>query len=76
MNKVDGSNNFPIRLKARYQETLNEQVRKTLARRIHSKVHQARSNPDRAAQRWPFELIQNAHDPLCQYKVRQLPAEN
>ncbi|MFQ5668567.1 MAG: hypothetical protein ACE5I7_19350, partial [Candidatus Binatia bacterium] len=25
-------------------------------------MRDARSDPDRAARRWPFELIQNAHD--------------
>jgi hypothetical protein len=45
-----------------FRHTLDEQVRKVLARRIHAKVRDARSDPDIAARRWPFELIQNAHD--------------
>lgn len=50
------------KLIASFRETFNEQVQKALARRIHAKVRDARSDPDRAAGRWPFELIQNAHD--------------
>lgn len=45
-----------------YQEALEGQVKQTIARRIRVKVHDARSDLDRAARRWPFELIQNAHD--------------
>lgn len=37
-------------------------MKKTLARRIRTKVRDARNDPDRSARRWPFELIQNAHD--------------
>lgn len=50
------------RLIASFQKALSDQVRNTLARRILAKVRDARSDPDRAARRWPFELIQNAHD--------------
>jgi len=44
------------------RDSLNQQVDKALARRIRARVRDARSDPDRAACRWPFELIQNAHD--------------
>ncbi|MCK6483027.1 MAG: hypothetical protein L6R00_02695 [Phycisphaerae bacterium] len=57
----DGSD-IGSRLLANFRETFNEQVQKALARRIHAKVRDARSDPDRAARRWPFELLQNAHD--------------
>ena len=57
----DGSDIGP-RLTANFRETFNEQVQKVLARRIYAKVCDARSDPDRAARRWPFELLQNAHD--------------
>lgn len=59
---MDGTNDIGSRLIASFRETFNEQVQKALARRIHAKVRDARSDPDRAARRWPFELIQNAHD--------------
>lgn len=59
---MDGSNDIAARLIASFRETFDEQVHKALARRIHAKVRDARSDPDRAARRWPFELIQNAHD--------------
>lgn len=56
MNEIDS------KLIANFRETLTEQVQNALARRIHAKVRDARSDPDDAARRWPFELIQNAHD--------------
>lgn len=59
---MDGPNDVGSRLIAAFRQTFNEQVQKALARRIHAKVRDARSDPDRAARRWPFELIQNAHD--------------
>jgi hypothetical protein len=59
---VDDANEIGSRLIASFRETFSEQVQKALARRIHAKVRDARSDPDRAARRWPFELIQNAHD--------------
>ncbi|HEX9422216.1 MAG TPA: hypothetical protein VF899_03180 [Pyrinomonadaceae bacterium] len=55
-------NNINAKLIENFRETLNEQVLNTLARRIHAKVKDARSDPDHAAKRWPFELLQNAHD--------------
>lgn len=55
-------NNIDVELIASFRETLDEQVRNTLARRIRGKVRDARSDPDHAARRWPFELVQNAHD--------------
>lgn len=55
-------NNIDVELIASFKETLDEQVRNTLARRIRGKVRDARSAPDHAARRWPFELVQNAHD--------------
>ena len=57
----DGTD-FGSKLIAAFRETLDVQVRKALARHIHGKVRGARSDPDRAARRWPFELLQNAHD--------------
>lgn len=49
-------------LVARLEATVNERVHKAIALRIRTKVLDARSDPDTAARRWPFELIQNAHD--------------
>lgn len=43
--------------KARVQQTTQND-----ARRIYQRVDAARQNPTRAGVRWPFELIQNAHD--------------
>ena len=42
---------------ARVQQTTQND-----ARRIYQRVRAARQNPVRAGVRWPFELIQNAHD--------------
>jgi hypothetical protein len=50
------------RLRERYESVLAEQVQQVLARRIRVRVGDARADPDRASRRWPFELIQNAHD--------------
>ncbi len=49
-------------LVARLEATVNERVHKAIALRIRTKVRDARSDPDTASRRWPFELIQNAHD--------------
>ena len=49
-------NSIDAELIASFRETLDEQVRNTLARRIRGKVRDARSDPDHAAKRWPFEL--------------------
>ena len=46
-------------------EFQNARVRQTTqndARRIRTRVQAARQNPSRASVRWPFELVQNAHD--------------
>ncbi len=59
---MDDGSDIGSRLITSFRETFNEQVQKALARRIHAKVRDARSDPDRAARRWPFELLQNAHD--------------
>lgn len=59
---MDDTDDIGSKLIASFREIFNEQVLKALARRIHAKVRDARGDPDRAARRWPFELIQNAHD--------------
>jgi hypothetical protein len=59
---VDEINGLGDDLVARLRETVGKQVHKAIARHIHTKVRDARSDPDLAARRWPFELIQNAHD--------------
>lgn len=56
------SHDVGSRLVESFKATLADQVRSTLARRIHAKVRDARSDPDASARRWPFELVQNAHD--------------
>lgn len=46
----------------RLKATVDEKVREAIALRIRTKVDAARSDPDTSSRRWPFELIQNAHD--------------
>jgi hypothetical protein len=41
---------------------LSEQHARNEARRIRTRVHEARGNPHPAGFRWPFELLQNALD--------------
>ena len=45
-----------------YEEARVEQLTRNEARRIRTKVSDARKNPESAGRRWPFELLQNAHD--------------
>jgi hypothetical protein len=59
---MDDARHVSRRLIENFRETFNEQIQRALARRIHAKVRDARSDPDLAARRWSFELIQNAHD--------------
>ncbi|WP_213740465.1 hypothetical protein [Bradyrhizobium sp. dw_411] len=59
---MDEITDLGLELVARLEETVNEKVFKAIALRIRTKVSGARSDPDMSARRWPFELIQNAHD--------------
>lgn len=59
---MDAESDVGLELVARLGETVNEKVFKAIALRIRTKVSGARSDPDTSARRWPFELIQNAHD--------------
>ncbi|HZT34492.1 MAG TPA: hypothetical protein VFA15_01120, partial [Nitrososphaera sp.] len=45
-----------------YDDALKQQHSKNEARRIRTRVSEARRNPHPAALRWPFELLQNALD--------------
>ena len=45
-----------------YEKARNRQLNQNDARRILTRVTAAQENPARAGIRWPFELIQNAHD--------------
>jgi hypothetical protein len=45
-----------------YNEGLAQQHNRNEARRIRSRVNEARRNPHLASERWPFELLQNALD--------------
>ncbi|MCY3766795.1 MAG: ATP-binding protein [Gemmatimonadetes bacterium] len=45
-----------------YEEALKEQHTRNEARRIRTRVDQARQSPHSASGRWPFELLQNALD--------------
>ena len=45
-----------------YEEALSEQYSRNEARRIRTRVDQARQSPHSAGIRWPFELLQNALD--------------
>ena len=48
--------------KAKFKENLQQQFYKNYARHIQAKIKDARSSPEDASSRWPFELLQNAHD--------------
>lgn len=48
---------------AEYKKARDSQLTRNDALRIRTKVKEARDNSHLAARRWPFELIQNAHDP-------------
>ena len=45
-----------------YEQALHEQYNRNEARRIRTRVTEARRNPHPAGLRWPFELFQNALD--------------
>ena len=45
-----------------YEDAHKRQITKNDARRIRTRVEEAQQNPGRAEVRWPFELMQNAHD--------------
>ena len=45
-----------------YSSARDQQLTRNDARRIRTRVDGARQNPAPASRRWPFELIQNAHD--------------
>ena len=45
-----------------YTAAREEQLTRNDARRIRARVEEAQQNPDAAGLRWPFELMQNAHD--------------
>lgn len=59
---MDELSDVGLDLVARLEATVNEKVHKAIALRIRTKVLAARSDPDSSSRRWPFELIQNAHD--------------
>jgi hypothetical protein len=59
---VDELSDVGLDLVARLEATVNEKVHKAIALHIRTKVRGARSDPDTSSRRWPFELIQNAHD--------------
>src|SRR4051812_29834707 len=46
----------------RYKDAREERLGKNDARRIRAERDKARSPTSGAARRWPFELLQNAHD--------------
>ena len=45
-----------------YEKACNVQAQRTEARRIRTRVRDARAGTTGAAGRWPFELLQNVHD--------------
>jgi hypothetical protein len=59
---LNGADDIGRRLVAQFQDELKEQVQSSIALHIFTKVRDARNDPDFAGRRWPFELIQNAHD--------------
>jgi len=48
--------------KAKVKQKFQQQLYKNYARHIQAKIRDARSSPEDAGSRWPFELLQNAHD--------------
>lgn len=49
-------------IRQRYSAARENQLNRNEARRIRTKVHEARSSSHDAGMRWPFELLQNALD--------------
>lgn len=47
---------------ALYEKACSVQAQRTEARRIRTRVRDARADTTGAASRWPFELLQNVHD--------------
>ena len=45
-----------------FEDAHKRQITENDARRIRTRVEEAQRNPTRAGIRWPFELMQNAHD--------------
>ena len=48
--------------RSEYSSAREQQLTRNDARRIRTRIEAARQNPATASRRWPFELIQNAHD--------------
>lgn len=60
MAQVDETDHLGGNQFASFRETFAVQMHKLHARRTRTRVRDSRRNPDHAAPRWPFELIQNA----------------
>jgi hypothetical protein len=59
---VDEITDIGLELVNRLEASIGDRVYKAIALKIRTKVLDARNDPDTARRRWPFELIQNAHD--------------
>jgi hypothetical protein len=59
---VGPTDDIGLDLVARLEASVKDQVQKGIALKIRTKVLDARNDPDTSSRRWPFELIQNAHD--------------
>jgi hypothetical protein len=59
---VDEITDIGLDLVSRLEASIGDRVYKAIVLRIRTKVLDARNDPDTAGRRWPFELIQNAHD--------------
>src|SRR5580704_3634927 len=59
---VDDITDIGLDLVSRLEASIGDRVYKAIALKIRTKVLDARNDPDAAGRRWPFELIQNAHD--------------
>jgi hypothetical protein len=59
---VDEITDIGLELVSRLEASIDDRVYKAIALKIRTKVLDARNDPDTAGRRWPFELIQNAHD--------------
>jgi hypothetical protein len=59
---MDEVTDIGLDLVSRLEASIGDRVYKAIALKIRTKVLDARNDPDMAGRRWPFELIQNAHD--------------
>ena len=59
---MDEITDIGLDLVSRLEASVGDRVYKAITLKIRTKVLDARNDADTAGRRWPFELIQNAHD--------------